>query len=604
MAGPDPRGSTTVPAPGDLGLRSRAAMLALVALLLLLGLRLVWVQGVDPTGQAAAAMDERLTTQEIRPERGAITDRDGHILAESVRRYDIVADQRIVKDFKEYDVERREQVLVDVGSRLATLADVLDMSEEEVRARTLGSSPYSVVKASVTPEVRDRVMALNLPGVLAEAVDRRTYPNGAVAGGVLGFMGRDGVPLEGLEKSQDEVLSGTPGERSFEVGADGIRIPIAEQEVTPAVDGADLRLTLDKDAQWYAQEAVAALADAHDAEWANAVVMDVRTGELLVLADSTTVDPGDPSATPAEFRTATVVRTPYEPGSTGKAVTMAAAIDATDLTAHSGFEVPDRLEFPGQPPIRDASSHATFEMTVAGIFARSYNTGTVQIAERLSDERRHEYMRAFGIGGPIELGLPYPATSVLQEPEDWDGRQRLVNAFGQGYTVTTVHTAQQFQALANGGVLEPARLIRSTVDADGAEHRWPAAAEQRRVVSEDTARQMLGMMETVVTEGTSRTAAIPGYRVGGKSSTAQVAGRTGTYDGFNYGFTAVAPLDDPRFVVSVSMNRPASGGSSAVVATTASRIMSHLLGQAGVPATGDDPQDYHVFVDDPQERPW
>ena len=112
------------------------------------------------------------------------------------------------------------------------------------------------------------------------------------------------------------------------------------------------------------------------------------------------------------------------------------------------------------------------------------------------------------------------------------------------------------------------------------------------------------MMETVVTQGTSRTAAIPGYRVGGKSSTAQVAGRTGTYDGFNYGFTAVAPLDDPRFVVSVSMNRPASGGSSAVVAATASRIMAHLLGQAGVPATGDGPQDYHVFVDDPQERPW
>ena len=161
-----------------------------------------------------------------------------------------------------------------------------------------------------------------------------------------------------------------------------------------------------------------------------------------------------------------------------------------------------------------------------------------------------------------------------------------------------------YQALANGGVLIPARLIDATVDGDGAEKRWESSAEPHRVVSEETAAQMLRMMETVVTQGTSKAAAIPGYRVGGKSSTAEAASDTGTYDGYNLGFTAVAPLDDPRFVVSVSLHRPPSKQGSRDVSVAAATIMEYMLRQADVPATGAEPNDYRVFVDDPQDRPW
>ena len=472
-----------------------------------------------------------------------------------------------------------------------------------MREATIGSRPYAVVRRSVTPEVRDKAMALNVPGLLSEAVDRRTYPNGSVAGSIIGFMGGDGTALEGLELSQDDVMTGTPGTRTFEVGADGIRIPNAPLEEVPAVDGADLRLTVDKDAQWFAQETLGALAAEYDAEWANAVVMDVKTGDVIVMADSTTVDPADPDATEGNFRTSTVMSTPYEPGSTGKALPIAAAVDAGKVTATDGFTVPGSQDFDGQT-IRDFSPHPTFDMTVAGIYARSYNTGTVQIAEKITDEQRYEYMRSFGVGQPIDLGLPQQAGSVLVPPEQWDGRQRLTTAFGQGYTQTTLHTAQMYQALANGGVLIPARLIDATVDGDGAEKRWESSAEPHRVVSEETAAQMLRMMETVVTQGTSKAAAIPGYRVGGKSSTAEAASDTGTYDGYNLGFTAVAPLDDPRFVVSVSMHRPPSKQGSRDVSVAAATIMEYMLRQADVPATGAEPNDYRVFVDDPQDRPW
>lgn len=584
-------------------MRTRILLLLVFVLLGGLALRLVYVQGIDPTGQAAAAMDQRLTHQETLPQRGSILDRDGDVLAASVRRYDIVVDQRLVKDFNEWDREARETVLVDVDSRLASLAEVLGMSEEEVREATIGSRPYAVVRRSVTPEVRDKAMALNVPGLLSEAVDRRTYPNGSVAGSIIGFMGGDGTALEGLELSQDDVMTGTPGTRTFEVGADGIRIPNAPLEEVPAVDGADLRLTVDKDAQWFAQETLGALAAEYDAEWANAVVMDVKTGDVIVMADSTTVDPADPDATEGNFRTSTVMSTPYEPGSTGKALPIAAAVDAGKVTATDGFTVPGSQDFDGQT-IRDFSPHPTFDMTVAGIYARSYNTGTVQIAEKITDEQRYEYMRSFGVGQPIDLGLPQQAGSVLVPPEQWDGRQRLTTAFGQGYTQTTLHTAQMYQALANGGMLIPARLIDATVDGDGAEKRWESSAEPHRVVSEETAAQMLRMMETVVTQGTSKAAAIPGYRVGGKSSTAEAASDTGKYDGYNFGFTAVAPLDDPRFVVSVSMHRPPSKQGSRDVSVAAATIMEYMLRQADVPATGAEPNDYRVFVDDPQDRPW
>ncbi len=599
-----PRGGSTVgPAPGHPAVRTRILLLLVFVLLGGLALRLVYVQGIDPTGQAAAAMDQRLTHQETLPQRGSILDRDGDVLAASVRRYDIVVDQRLVKDFNEWDREARETVLVDVDSRLASLAEVLGMSEEEVREATIGSRPYAVVRRSVTPEVRDKAMALNVPGLLSEAVDRRTYPNGSVAGSIIGFMGGDGTALEGLELSQDDVMTGTPGTRTFEVGADGIRIPNAPLEEVPAVDGADLRLTVDKDAQWFAQETLGALAAEYDAEWANAVVMDVKTGDVIVMADSTTVDPADPDATEGNFRTSTVMSTPYEPGSTGKALPIAAAVDAGKVTATDGFTVPSSQDFDGQT-IRDFSPHPTFDMTVAGIYARSYNTGTVQIAEKITDEQRYEYMRSFGVGQPIDLGLPQQAGSVLVPPEQWDGRQRLTTAFGQGYTQTTLHTAQMYQALANGGMLIPARLIDATVDGDGAEKRWESSAEPHRVVSEETAAQMLRMMETVVTQGTSKAAAIPGYRVGGKSSTAEAASDTGKYDGYNLGFTAVAPLDDPRFVVSVSMHRPPSKQGSRDVSIAAATIMEYMLRQADVPATGAEPNDYRVFVDDPQDRPW
>ena len=518
----DPTGAET-----GQGVRRRARTLLLVCLVLLsaVALRLLYVQGIDPTGQASAALDERLRTQVLTPERGSIRDRNGEVLATSVRRYDLVVDQRLVKDFREWNEETGKEEPVDVDERLARLSTVIGVSQDDLDDRMKGDRPYSVVKRSVTPQVRDLAMDLRVPGLIAEPVDRRTYPNGPVAGSILGFVSADGTAREGLELSQNDALAGTAGRREYEVAANGLRIPNAVYNETPAVDGSDVELTIDRDVQWYAQELIAAKAADFDAEWANIVVLDAKTGEIVAMADSTTVDPADPNATEQLFWRPTAMTQAVEPGSTGKAVTMAAALDATDLTPLSEFTVPSTEEFHGQK-INDASPHAEYPMTLAGIFARSYNVGTVKAAEKMSLEERYEYMKSFGIGQANHIGLPAAAAGTLVPPAEWDNRQRSTTAFGQAYTQTTLHTAQIYQALANGGEMQPASIIKSIVEPDGAGHAYPRR-EARRIVSEETAEEMVRMMETVVTQGTSKRAAIEGYRVGGKSSTAQAAGPTG-----------------------------------------------------------------------------
>lgn len=595
----DPTGADSA-----MGARRRARALLLVCLVLLaaVALRLVYVQGIDPTGQASKALDERLRSQVLTPERGSVLDRNGAVLATSVRRYDLVVDQRLVKDFPEWDTESGEERMIDIDERIAQLSTAIGVSEKDLADRMKGDRPYSVVKRSVTPQVRDLAMDLRVPGLIAEPVDRRTYPNGPVAGSILGFVSADGTAREGLELSQNDALAGKAGKREYEVAANGVRIPNADHSEIPAVDGSDLRLTIDKDAQWYAQELIAAKQAEYEAEWGNIVVMDVKTGEVLAMADSTTVDPADPNGVDQMFWRPTAMTHAYEAGSTGKALTIAASLDASNITPETGYDVPSKKEFDGET-INDASPHAEYEMTVAGIFARSYNVGTVQVAQEISDKARHEYMKEFGIGEPIHVGMPYEASGRLGTPDDWDRRTRLTTMFGQGYSQTTLHTAQMYQAMANGGVLVPARLIDATVDASGAEHRWDAG-ESRRVIEEDTSKELLRMMETVVTKGSSKDAQIPGYRVGGKSSTAQAAGESGTYDGYNLGFTGVAPLDDPRFVVSVSLHRPEGRTLDADVDKTAAEMLEFMLRHENVPATGDDPHDYDVFVDDPQDRPW
>jgi cell division protein FtsI (penicillin-binding protein 3) len=592
----EPRSATDVTAG-----RLRLGIVIALVLLVVLGLRLVFIQGVDASGHAQDAMKERLRSVTVAPERGSILDSQGRVMAASVARYDLVADQRLVKDYRRWDEESASMVDVSLSTSLDKLSGILGIDRSELEARMVGDRPYKVVSKGVTPEVKAQALELGIPGLLAEPVTERTYPNGSVAGSILGFVGGDGTPLEGLELSQDEQLSGEPGKRTYEISADGVRIPNAEFSEEPAVDGQDVRLTIDQDVQWFAQEAIAAKTESYNALWGNIVVMDAKTGELLAMADSTTVDPSDPTATDSLFWRPTALTQSYEPGSTGKVPTFATALEEGGVEPTDAFEVPNKQEFDGQI-INDSMPHDTYEMTTAGIFTRSYNTGTVQVAQSVDDQTRFEYMKKLGIGEHVDIGLPGSNKGILVPPEQWDGRQRLTTMFGQGYTQTTLHMAQIFQTIANGGVQRRPQLIDAYIDADGSEHVQPDT-EGTRIYSEETAEEMLRMMEGVVQVGTAGPAKIPGYRVGGKTGTGEAAG-VGGYNGYTTSFTGVAPLDDPRFVVAISVHRPEGNWKNWEVEDTAAEVLSYLLNQYSVPPSDAEPQHYDVFTDEPQKRPW
>ena len=420
-----------------------------------------------------------------------------------------------------------------------------------------------MVTKGVTPAVWRSVKALGVPGVTSEVASQRTYPAGAVAGNLIGWVGADGTPRAGLEVEEDAVLQGRDGTERYERGRDGQRIPMAAATRTDPVDGADVRLTIDRDLQWYAQQAISAQVDATGAEWGAVTVMDPTTFAVLALAESGAVDPNDPGATPPEMSGNRSLQDVFEPGSTAKVVTAAAALEEGVTTPGEKLRIPYTYTVPNGQVIQDSHPHALEDLTFAGVLGESSNTGTVMVGSRLGDDVRYDYQRRFGFGQKTALDFPGESAGLLHAPgsKGYDGRTRYTTMFGQGLSTTMVQSAQVFATLANGGVREPTHVVAGTRGADGRFVPTPLGPPVR-VVSERTAKQVVSMLEGAVGEGgTGEAATVPGYRVAGKTGTAQIAGEGGyAGNGFIGSFNGMAPAEDPQLVVAVSVARPTKAG--------------------------------------------
>lgn len=351
--------------------RLRVGLGIMLTLLLVVGGKLFMVQGLDMGGMAEAALASRLTPQVLPAERGKIVDANGTVLASSVIRYNIVVDQVLntaTSDFKRYnqDTETVETITRDQG--ISELATLLGSDVAKVRDSLTGDKKYAVVAKDIKPELEDRITKLRIPGVSAEGVSKRVYPNGSVAGGVVGFLQDGTTGQAGIEQTQDEILRGTEGKRVFEIGADGLRIPVATDELTPAVDGSDVKLTLNTDIQYFAQQAIQSQVNKLNAEWGVIVVMDAKTGNLIALADTNAPDPNDPGKVDAKDRGVRAVTAAYEPGSVEKMITAAAVIEEGKSSPLDHFTIPSSYTIDGQT-FTDAFEHGTEERTLAGILA-------------------------------------------------------------------------------------------------------------------------------------------------------------------------------------------------------------------------------------------
>jgi cell division protein FtsI (penicillin-binding protein 3) len=562
--------------------RLRGAVLILGVVLSLFAGRLVQLQGLDATTYAAEAEAGRLRTAVLPAVRGTITDRNGVALATTVAAVNVTADQTLVSDPQ---------------AESLALAPLLGVDAAQLQATLTGTKRFVYVAKTVTPELWKKVRSLNLPdttglpGIFGEATSKRIYPGGDTGANVVGFVGADGKGLGGLEYSLDKTLAGRDGKATYEMSAGGRRIPSGVDSEHDAVPGTDVALTIDRDIQWTAQKAIAQAVKATSSQSGTVIVMDPHTGDLLAMATVPTFDANDPGSAPPAALGNRALSEPYEPGSTGKVITASALLEEHAITPATHITVPNRYCRAGKC-FKDFEDHGTEHLTYAGTIAKSSNIGTIRAAERLGSlTKLYPYLHKYGIGQPTGLDLPGEDDGVLPPTKQWSATSGYTMTFGQGYSVNTVQMASVFATIANDGVRVAPRLIAGTTGANGKVDPT-AASSSRRVVSTTTARTIRSMLESVVEDGgTAPLAAVPGYRVGGKTGTAQrYDAACSCYRGYTMSFIGMAPVDKPDLVVAVTLQAPRSAIGGGVNAGPVFKdVMSFALEALRIPPTGTKP---------------
>jgi cell division protein FtsI (penicillin-binding protein 3) len=572
-----PRGSLR----GSPQLRLRFGFVVIAMVLSVFGARLVQLQAVDPNAYAAMAAAEGTVTVDLPAERGDILDRNGRPLADSVDGKMVVADPLFTRD-----------VAAELAKFLSSRLDVDYF--ETLKALRLKDKRFSYVARRVPASKADAVVAAaeaaGYEGLGTRHDPVRDYPAGDVAANLIGFMGTDEA-LAGFERNFDHQLAGQDGSERYAVGK-GNRIPLGHATIEPARDGQDLHTTIDLDLQWYTQRVLRQTVEDARATSGFAVVMDTKTGEVLALADHPTFDARSPQRAPRRDRVSRAMTDVYEPGSVEKVLTLSSLIDAGRATARTRVTIPPSLPS-GDRVIHDWFGHGVLRLTLAGVIAQSSNIGTVLASRNFETGQLRDYLSRFGLGRRTDVGVAGETQGILPDPSIWTSMTQDRIAFGQSLSVNALQMAAAVNTIANGGIRVSPSLIRGTAVTDDGIVVGTDSASTERVVSKRAAHQMALMMERVVDPeaGVAPSAQVPGYRVAGKTGTAQRVGDCGCYDGtFTVSFAGFAPADKPRFTVYVVVQVPRNGGGGGSVAGPAfSRIMGYALRRYGVPPTGSAP---------------
>jgi cell division protein FtsI (penicillin-binding protein 3) len=564
--------------------RRQAILVLVLTVLLVFGGRLVYVQAFQGHELAEQAREDRTRTSPIRAPRGDIVDSDGEILATSVERYNIGVNQLRVRNFELEDEESGEVLSTGAAAAAEVLAPLLGRDKAELGAQMVGESTFVYLAKGLTPEQWREIDALNIPGIEPEETTQRIYPNGATAGNLIGYVGRDRQGLAGLELSMDDVLTGKDGSLTVEIGGTGQVIPTGLREEVPAVQGHTVHTTIDRDLQHVAQTSIDGAVEKFGAAWGAVVVEEIGTGRILALADSGAVDPGNYQDWAPEDRGSRAVSSPYEPGSTGKLPTFALGLEKGAIDTDTPFTVPDTLTMPNGQTFRDNSPHETHHLTTAGALQMSSNTATVQIGDMVDDRERFNLLRGFGFGEKTGIELPGEASGVVRDPDTWDRRTRYTTMFGQGMSVTLLQNTSMAATLGNGGVRVNPHIVDGTTDGDGT-FTPTEVDEGEQILSEETTDKMLAMMESVVQKGgTGPQGAVPGYRVAAKTGTAEILDDAGGLSNRLGSFVGVAPAENPRVAVGVVVYRGAGTSYGGTVAAPTFRdVMGFALRDMGVP---------------------
>lgn len=509
--------------------------------------KLFSIQIIQGPALAEQGKKVRTSASSIQAPRGAIVDADGQVLVDSVETYHLAVNQVNILEYENID-SGGKVVGEGPGEAARLMAPLLDMDAAELGGMMLGDSTYHYIARNVDTETYRNIRRLGIYGIEWEPVYQRVYPNEQAAATVIGSVSADGVGNSGLELMFDEQLTGIPGEESYEIGPTGEVIPGAKVTQVEATPGATLHTTLNIDLQNSVQTDLDEAVTRHEADWGAVVVMDVATSEVLVLADS------DQSAPTEGPQTSRAVQMVFEPGSVGKILTMASALEAGVVTPTTTYSVPDRYTTHDGELITDIHPHETYDRTVAGIFTESSNTGTVIIGEQVSNDDRYSMMVDMGLGSTTGIQLPGESAGILSPPSEWVGRDVYTTMFGQRYAITAVQEAALAATIGNGGVWQQPTLVSGWTDGEGRYHEVETA-EPKQAMREETAEILVRMMESVTVEeaGTGQGAAIEGYRTALKTGTAEIPGGTVATT------AGLIPADNPQLAIAVVLYNPRSG---------------------------------------------
>ena len=529
---------------------------------LLIAVRAFWLQGVEASTLSAQALNQQTETVDVPGLRGAILDRDGTRLASSEDAATIYATPYQVKN-KPKAAER--------------LAKVLKEKPEKVLEALSEESGFAYLAKDVDLATASKVEKLNIEGIGQLSASRRTYPQGEMAGQVIGVVGTEGEGLTGIEESENSALEGEEGETK--IVTDALGEPIKQETVKQAKDGEDVELTLDPVIQQDAEKALAKIGETYSPVGATAIVMDPQTSEILAMANYPAIDPGDLEKVSNEELLNQATGFNYEPGSTFKAFTVSAALEEGVITPQTEITVPPEIEI-GERIIKDAEEHGTENLTVEQVLARSSNIGADIIGGKLGATKFSEWIERFGFGKKTGIQFPNEEHGIVPALDEYSGATMGNLPMGQGASVTPIQMMQGYAAIASGGIERRPQLVKRIGEQKVHEPKG------HRVISAQVASDVREMLKGVLgPEGTASEVEVPGYTLAGKTGTAEVA-EDGGYSKTKFiaSFIGMAPAQDPKFLCAVIVDQPEGeiyGGS--VAAPAFGEIAEQALPYLGVP---------------------
>ncbi|CAB4643658.1 unannotated protein [freshwater metagenome] len=537
--------------------RIRKIVAIAVVIFLLFGLRLIEIQAIRASGYVKKAEVELSKSATLLAPRGTIYDINGVELARSISAMNIAVDQTVVND---------------PAAAAKVVAPILNMTPSQLQPDLTGERRYVLIAKDITPETWRQVnqaikdyntqilktkdgISKRIGGFVPERSFIRDYPSGKLTSSLIGITNDQGSGASGIESSLNSLLAGTNGKYIYANGRGNI-IPGSEQVSVEAKSGTSVRLTIDRDVQWVAQNAISQAVASSRAESGTVIVMDPKTGAILAQASAPTFDPNISSTITLNKLRNPAVQEVYEPGSTGKVITVAAALQEGLVTPQSIFTIPYKMKVADEY-FHDHEKHPTQRLTTTGLLAVSSNTGSIQIGQKLGKDTLYNYLRKFGIGQSTNSKLPGESAGILHPVKEWSGTSLPTIAFGQGYSLTAMQATSVFATIANDGVRVSPSILAGVVDESG---KYTPAKENEsvRVLSSQTASNMRAMMESVVSSnGTAPAAAISGYRIAGKTGTAnRFSTACKCYSGYTASFIGFAPADQPKYVISVTIQDP------------------------------------------------